>query len=428
MKKLLFFSMLLTITMQGMAQDSALIKQPSIGLRLGLMDFKKTVFTEGTTKSAVEFGIQYIDGWTKKIDFVSNLSFSALKYPYYHSLQVPTSSIHEPYASIDFNINYKLLTDDHTIVPYLTAGIGLATDHLSTFTSYAPFGGGLQIKAAQNSFIYVQATYRAETSYLTKTHNNYSASYAFPLKLKSKKAVLPPPPAPVDTDNDGVVDASDKCPTQAGTAKYEGCPVPDTDKDGVDDDHDKCPTQAGTAKYDGCPIPDTDKDGVNDEEDKCPTVAGLTRYNGCPIPDTDKDGVNDEEDKCPTEPGIIANHGCVDIQPLLNEIASNFKFKTGKSIIASKKLNKLDAAIAELNKYKNISVDIIGNTDNVGGKKLNKKLSERRAAIVYAYLVKKGIDANRLVKQGDADNNPISTNKTAKGRAENRRTDMKAKY
>jgi outer membrane protein OmpA-like peptidoglycan-associated protein len=138
--------------------------------------------------------------------------------------------------------------------------------------------------------------------------------------------------------------------------------------------------------------------------------------------------VNDEEDKCPTEPGIVANNGCIDIQPLLNEIASNFKFKTGKSIIASKKLNKLDAAIAELNKYKNISIDIIGNTDNIGTKKVNKKLSERRAAIVYSYLVKKGIEVNRLSKQGDADNNPISTNKTAKGRAENRRTDMKAKY
>ena len=47
---------------------------------------------------------------------------------------------------------------------------------------------------------------------------------------------------------------------------------------------------------------------------------------------------------------------------------------------------------------------------------------------MHAYLVKKGIAAERLKKDGVADTNPIDTNKTSKGRANNRRTDMKANY
>src|SRR5206468_5248797 len=62
-------------------------------------------------------------------------------------------------------------------------------------------------------------------------------------------------------------------------------------------------------KPDLCAI-DTDNDGVMDCNDKCPSVAGTARYQGCPIPDTDNDGVNDEEDLCPTIPGPASNHGC----------------------------------------------------------------------------------------------------------------------
>jgi outer membrane protein OmpA-like peptidoglycan-associated protein len=429
MKKILYFLFAIVTTVNAYAQDTPTVKPASIGFRVGMYDFKKTNHTEGLTKSVANFGFQYIQGWNKKLDFISNLNFSSFKYPYYTSLKVPRENLSKDYVSLDFNFNYKFLTDEHAVVPYLTAGMGLAMDRLYYYSAYAPMGAGLQIKANYGSYIFIQATHNAETSYLTKKHNSFSISYSLPINGKDRKpVVLPPAPISVDTDNDGVVDSLDKCPNQAGTAKYFGCPIPDTDNDGVNDDQDKCPNQAGTAKYFGCPIPDTDKDGVNDEEDKCPTIAGFARYGGCPIPDTDKDGVNDEEDKCPTEAGIAANNGCADIQPLLNEIANNFKFKTGKVAIAKNKLAKLDAAIIELNKYPNISLEIIGNTDNTGPKKINQKLSEKRAAVVFAYLVKKGIEEKRLIKQGVADTKPVSTNTTAKGRAENRRTDLNAKY
>jgi outer membrane protein OmpA-like peptidoglycan-associated protein len=138
--------------------------------------------------------------------------------------------------------------------------------------------------------------------------------------------------------------------------------------------------------------------------------------------------VNDELDKCPTEAGIAANNGCEDVQFLLNEVAKNFKFETGKVSLSKKNLSKLAEVIQALNKYPTIQLAIIGNTDNIGSKKVNGVLSNKRAMVVYAYLVKKGVAPTRLTKQGVADTNPIDTNKTKKGRANNRRTDMNVKY
>lgn len=421
--------MALAVTTQVVAQDTATVKPASIAFRLGMYDFKKTNNTDGLTKSVVNYGFQYIQGWNKKVDFVANVSLSSLKYPYYTSLKVPKAYTSKDFVSLDFNLNYKFLTDEQPVVPYITAGIGVGVDRLTYYSAYAPMGAGLQIKANYGSYIFIQATHNAETANLTKKHNSYAISYSLPIKGKDRKPVmLPPAPIQVDGDNDGVVDSLDKCPTKFGTAKYLGCPIPDTDNDGVNDEQDKCPNQAGTAKYNGCPIPDTDKDGINDEQDKCPTIAGLTRYGGCPIPDTDKDGVNDEQDKCPTVAGIAANNGCEDIQPLLNDIAKDFKFQTGKVYLSKKALVKLDAVVAALNQYPNINLEIIGNTDNTGSKRINQPLSEKRAKVIYTYLVKKGIPAERLSKAGVADTNPIDTNKTSKGRANNRRTDMNAKY
>ena len=429
MKKVTQIILLFVLSINTFAQDTATIKPASIAFKLGLYDFKKTNNTDGLSNSVVNYGVQYIQGWKPKIDFVASLQFASLRYPYYTSLHKPKLNKSSNFASIDFALNYKLLTEEHPVVPYLTAGLGLGLDRSIYYTAYAPVGAGLQIKANHGSYIFLQATHNAEASGLTKKHNSYSISYSLPLKLKNKKPVLlPPAPLPVDVDNDGVVDSLDKCPSQKGPLKYFGCPVPDTDKDGVDDDMDKCPNESGTKKYNGCPIPDTDKDGMNDEADKCPTVSGLTRYTGCPIPDTDKDGVNDEIDTCPTVAGISANNGCEDVQPIFSKIASDFTFKTGTSVLNSKILSKLDSVVSLLNQYPNIHLDIIGNTDNTGSIKINMPLSEKRANIVFKYLLKKNVPTDRLTKKGVADTNPIDTNKTALGRAKNRRTDMNVIY
>lgn len=64
----------------------------------------------------------------------------------------------------------------------------------------------------------------------------------------------------VDTDGDGIPDADDQCPQQAGTAANKGCPevtATDADGDGVPDASDQCPQEAGPASNNGCPLPTT---------------------------------------------------------------------------------------------------------------------------------------------------------------------------
>jgi outer membrane protein OmpA-like peptidoglycan-associated protein len=449
MKKILFSLIVLAFAGNVSAQTDANVKKPSLALKVSAFDFTTARAIQVNTLGAVlsnksweklsnstkSIGIQYFKGITSKMDFMVNLDLASLSYPYYASSGIKTTwgsasgaTSKGFYAAADAGLNFKILTDDHKVVPYLSAGIGVSK-FASNYMAYAPVGAGIQIKANHGSFINILSTFRAEMSALTKTHFNHGVSYSMPLKLKEKKpVVLPPPPPPADTDNDGVIDANDKCPTVAGLAKYAGCPIPDTDKDGINDEQDKCPTVAGLAKYAGCPIPDTDKDGINDEQDKCPTVAGLSRYNGCPIPDTDKDGINDEVDACPTEAGISANHGCPDVQPILTQAASNLRFATGKSYLSAKQLASLDAVVAVLAKYTNVSVAIGGHTDNTGAERLNSKLSINRATVAANYLIKKGVDAKRITTSGFGYANPAADNKTKEGRAQNRRSELTAVY
>ena len=428
MKKLKLVMLCVTLTSVIFAQDTT-IKKGAIGLRASYLDFKKTNQTEGLSTGVPAIGLQYFKGISSRLDLMANIDFASIKYPYYTSLKVPKAKTNRNYTTLDVNLNYKFATDDKTVVPFLTAGIGVGADQFSYYTAYAPIGAGVQIKAKYGSFVNIMSTYRAEASPLTKMHYSHSISYTLPIKGKDKKAIeLPAAPIKVDGDDDGVADSEDACPNQKGIAKYRGCPIPDTDSDGINDEQDQCPSTEGIAKYKGCPIPDTDKDGINDEQDKCPTTKGLGRYEGCPIPDTDKDGINDEEDKCPTIAGIAANNGCADLQPLVDAATAKLKFATGSNQLTKKQTTPLNTLIQLMADNANIQLEIGGHTDNVGSLKINDRLSLSRAKVVMQYLVKKGIDSKRLSAKGFAFNQPIADNKTYSGRALNRRVEILVKY
>lgn len=71
-----------------------------------------------------------------------------------------------------------------------------------------------------------------------------------------------------------------------------------------------------------------------------------------------------------------------------------------------------------------VDIDIIGHTDSTGPADYNQGLSERRAQAVADYITSEGIDAGIIDVSGEGENNPIASNDTAQGRAQNRRVDI----
>jgi OOP family OmpA-OmpF porin len=99
-------------------------------------------------------------------------------------------------------------------------------------------------------------------------------------------------------------------------------------------------------------------------------------------------------------------------------------FDTGKDIIKAESLPTLKSILAILNDTPDLKFSIEGHTDNQGSRGINQPLSEKRAEAVKAWLVGKGIDADRLRSKGWGDTKPIDKNESVEGRANNRRVEF----
>lgn len=238
---------------------------------------------------------------------------------------------------------------------------------------------------------------------------------------------------PVDSDGDGVADYLDKCPDTPDDVKVDsvGCPF-DTDGDGVPDYLDKCSNTPEGVNVDslGCPI-DTDGDGIFDYLDKCPNTPEGVKVDslGCPI-DTDGDGVPDYLDNCPEEAGVDSNKGCpeINMKQVFKKALTGIQFETGKTVIKRSSYPILNDIAKIMKNNPSYKLYIVGHTDNVGNPKWNKKLSLGRANSVKNYLKRKGVAASRMETSGLGDTMPIKTNKTAAGRAKNRRVEFEVEY
>ena len=99
-------------------------------------------------------------------------------------------------------------------------------------------------------------------------------------------------------------------------------------------------------------------------------------------------------------------------------------FASGKSDLKPGAINNLDKLTVFLNKYPERSVTIEGHTDSVGSEALNLELSLRRAEAVKAYLVRQGVDANRVLAAGKGESLPVASNDSAAERQQNRRVEI----
>ncbi|MEP7298268.1 MAG: outer membrane protein OmpA [Burkholderiales bacterium] len=85
---------------------------------------------------------------------------------------------------------------------------------------------------------------------------------------------------------------------------------------------------------------------------------------------------------------------------------------------------KLDDLVSKMGGIALEVIIAVGHTDSVGGDAYNQKLSVARAESVKAYLVGKGVEKNRVYTEGKGEKQPVADNKTAEGRAKNRRVEI----
>jgi outer membrane protein OmpA-like peptidoglycan-associated protein len=103
---------------------------------------------------------------------------------------------------------------------------------------------------------------------------------------------------------------------------------------------------------------------------------------------------------------------------------NNIFFDTGKAILTLESRLDLNRIVKMMNENPIMIIEVGGHTDNVGNDNLNMSLSLRRAEAVKDYLVKAGIDSERLATKGYGENEPYTTNLTEEGKSLNRRTEF----
>jgi len=282
------------------------------------------------------------------------------------------------------------------VQPFLIGGVGAVYEQLgntadkNVFTPYLDAGAGVLFKITDQLSARAEATY-----FLDFNGNSYKGSHDNlgdgRFSLGVQYALFKPKPAPV------AVAAVPPPPPPPPEPVAPPPPPPPADADG---------------------------DGVPDTRDECPnTPAGVkVDARGCPL-DSDGDGVADYLDQCPGTPkGFKVDAvGCIIEQTVILRTV-NFEFN--KDTLTTEAKDTLDLVAAGMASQPKLTVIISGHTDSVGADAYNQKLSLKRAEVVRAYMVGKGVAEVRLKAEGYGESKPIASNDTEEGRAENRRVEF----
>jgi len=135
--------------------------------------------------------------------------------------------------------------------------------------------------------------------------------------------------------------------------------------------------------------------------------------------DSDKDGVPDNLDQCPNTPkgATVDARGCW-------TYAAKVLFDINSSDVKSEAYPMLNEAVLIMKKNPDLKVEVDGHTDSTGTAAYNMTLSEKRAEVIKAYFVSRGIDPNRLTTKGFGFTKPAASNDTKEGRTKNRRVEL----
>ncbi len=233
----------------------------------------------------------------------------------------------------------------------------------------------------------------------------------------------------LDRDRDGIANRVDACPDSPedrdGFEDEDGCPDLDNDEDNLVDTMDKCPNHAedfdAFEDEDGCPDLDNDGDKILDANDKCPLEPEdfdeFEDADGCPELDNDQDKIPDSRDLCPLEPeiynGIADNDGCPDSESIRVvgdkiELDQKIHFWTNSDRIRGMSypvLNKLARFLIEHAEY--VHVEVEGHADARGDAQFNLDLSRRRASSIKNFLLKKGLQEERVSSEGFGSERPL---------------------
>jgi outer membrane protein OmpA-like peptidoglycan-associated protein len=86
---------------------------------------------------------------------------------------------------------------------------------------------------------------------------------------------------------------------------------------------------------------------------------------------------------------------------------------------------ELSILVNFLKEHKDIKVECVGHTDNVGAWETNFWVSRERARTIYQYLIDNGVSTSRIIFNGKGSTEPVESNYTIQGRAKNRRVEVK---
>ena len=142
--------------------------------------------------------------------------------------------------------------------------------------------------------------------------------------------------------------------------------------------------------------------------------------------DSDGDGVIDANDQCPNTPRgtEVDARGCP-VQKKAPIVLKGVTFEFDSAKLTQQATSRMDNVVNALQANQSVNFRIDGYTDSVGSDKYNQKLSQRRVNSVEKYLTDHGISPSRVTAtEGHGEQNPVATNKTAAGRAQNRRVEL----